>query len=157
MSGISDRIKATATVFTGPSVYYQTVQAIKKYPTLIPEVVAQVALKYRRELKSAEYRLNNATDRVEILCPVTNVTAATIGAGVSVGEIRWAVSPVGPYNIRYAPAATNGQIGPHSNGKLFAVADTPSTNLKQQRLWVALDLGPGNGAIETFDELFLDF
>jgi hypothetical protein len=155
MPGISDRIKATATVLTGPSVYYQTVEAMKKYPTVIPEVVAQVALKYRRELKSAHYRLNNVTDRVEILCPVTNVTAATIGTGVSVGEIRWA--PVGSSPFIFASAATAKQIGPHSDGELVAVADTPSTSLKQRRIKVYLNLGPANGAIEEFDELFLDF
>lgn len=130
---------------------------MKKYPTVIPEVVAQVALKYRRELKSADYRLNNATDRVEILCPVTNVTDLIVGAGVSVGEVRWAVPPVGQFNIHYASAKTNGQIGPHSHGQLFAVADTPSTNLKQQKLKVYLNLGEANGALEEFDELFLDF
>lgn len=154
---ISDRLRATASVLTGPSLYYQTVGAISKYPAVLPEIIAKAALKYHREVKSAQFRINPTTDLVEILCPVTNVTSATIGARVPVGRIGWSSAP-GGIPPSYASAETDGQIGPHSDGKLFAAMFTPSTKVRGLRLRVFLDLGPGNGTIQEFkDDLFLDF
>ena len=100
------RVKALVTVFFGSSLYSQTVYVLNKFPGLLPEIIANAALKYRRTVTSARYRVNPSTDHVEILCTVTNVTSWTVGAGLLVGEIGVATAVPGGFSYKpnYLPA-----------------------------------------------------
>ena len=154
------RVKAVVTVLFGSSLYSQTINLVSNLPALLPAIIASAALKYRRTVTSARYRVNPSTDHVEILCTVTNVTSFTVGAGLPVGEIGVATAVPGGsgYHPSYLSAKTEGQIAPNSDGELVAAMFGSAVALRGLHLKVWLDLGPGNGPIQEFrDELFLNF
>ena len=154
------RVKAVVTVFFGSPLYSQTVNLVSNLPFLLPAIIASASLKYRRTVTSARFRVNPATDHVEILCTVTNVTSFTVGAGLPVGAIGVATAVPGGFNYHpgYLSARTEGQIAPKSDGELVAVMFGSAVALRGLHLKVWLDLGPDNGPIQEFrDELFLNF
>ena len=153
------RVKAVFTVFFGSSLYSQTVNLVSNLPFLLPAIIASASLKYRRTVTSARFRVNPATDRVEILCTVTNVTSFTVGAGLPVGAIGVATAaPGGSEHPNYLSAKTEGQIPPKGDGELVAAMFFSAVKYRGLHLKVWLDLGPDNGPIQEFrDELFLNF
>jgi hypothetical protein len=148
-------------IFRGVALFFTLVVAVITQPAVLPELVAAIALKYRRTATTARFRVNPETDRVEILCPVTNVTRSTIGAGLLVGAIGWATAVPGSsgnYHPDYVSSKTDGRIAPNSDGELVAAMSGSAANLRGLHLRIFLDLGPANFPFQEFrDDLFLDF
>jgi hypothetical protein len=130
-------------------------------PLLISDVLARMALRLDRQVPAARYRLDPASDTVQILCKAANVSGSTVRAGFDAGQIglMWSRdgTQVSTTATTWLAAVTDTAIAAHSDGEVVGTLANSAALYRGFYFQVTLDLENGEQPQTFKDYLHLDY